>query len=103
MQKTSEDYKKLYHYTTWDGLLGILQNQTLWATNYKFLNDSLEIVLFKDKLISWLLPDVKEKYEQLIRKNPSTEQGVIEHGGLDQVVQHDTKVVVNNYVSSNWR
>ncbi len=34
----------LYHYTTVEGLLGILQSNVIWATSYPFLNDSSEIV-----------------------------------------------------------
>ena len=33
----------LYHYTTPTGLLGILQNQNIWATEASFLNDLYEI------------------------------------------------------------
>ncbi|EKF9993546.1 DUF2971 domain-containing protein [Vibrio cholerae] len=33
---------KLYHYTDAYGLIGILQNRSLWATDINFLNDSME-------------------------------------------------------------
>jgi hypothetical protein len=33
----------VYHYTDTAGLLGIIQNGTLWATDYRFLNDSSEL------------------------------------------------------------
>ncbi|KZL01086.1 MULTISPECIES: DUF2971 domain-containing protein [unclassified Pseudovibrio] len=33
----------IYHYTNSDGLLGIIQNKEIWATNVKFLNDSSEL------------------------------------------------------------
>jgi hypothetical protein len=33
----------LYHYTTAKGLIGIVQSQTLWATNADFLNDAQEL------------------------------------------------------------
>lgn len=33
----------LYHYTNSLGLLGILNTSTMWATDYRFLNDSSEI------------------------------------------------------------
>lgn len=95
MQKTSEVYEKLFHYTTWDGLLGILQTQALWATHYKFLNDYSEIVLFRDKLISLILPYVREAYEKLIMQYPHIKQSINQKGGLGQVVQHDTEVVVD--------
>jgi hypothetical protein len=32
----------LYHYTTQDGLLGILEKQEFWATDVRFLNDTEE-------------------------------------------------------------
>lgn len=95
MQKKSEVYKKLYHYTTWDGLLGIIQTQSLWATHYKFLNDYSEIILFRDKLISLILPYVREEYENLIKQYPHIEHKINQKGGLAQVVQHNTEVVVD--------
>lgn len=95
MEKTSDVYEKLYHYTTWDGLLGILKTQTLWATHYRFLNDYSEIVFFRDKLVSLILPYVSEAYEKLIEKSPHIGQRIHQEGGLRQVVQHDAEVVVD--------
>lgn len=95
MQKTSEVYEKLYHYTTWDGLLGIIGTKTLWATHYKFLNDYSEIVLFRDKLISFLFPYVHKEYKKLITRCQHIEQKINQSGGLDQNVQHDTEVLVD--------
>ena len=44
----------IYHYTNLDGLLGILENQSLWASNVNFINDSQEyiygITLYKEIL-----------------------------------------------------
>jgi hypothetical protein len=95
MEKTSDVYEKLYHYTTWDGLLGILQTQTLWATHYRFLNDYSEIVLFRDKLVSWILPYVREAYENLVKQFPDIEQKISQEGGLGQAIQHDAELVVD--------
>ncbi len=95
MPKTSEVYKKLYHYTTWDGLQGILETQTLWATNYKFLQDYSEIVLFRDKFISLIHPHVLEAFEKLIKQSPHIEQKINDKGGIVQVVQHDAEVIVD--------
>jgi hypothetical protein len=95
MQKISEVYQKLYHYTTWEGLLGILKNQNLRATHYKFLNDYSEIVLFRDKLISLILPYVREAYEKLVEDSPHIEKEINQEGGLGQVIQHDTEGVVD--------
>lgn len=35
---------ELFHYTTIEGLRGILENRCLWATHYESLNDSTEVV-----------------------------------------------------------
>lgn len=37
----------LYHYTTPEGLLGILNTKTIWATQYSHLNDFTELLLAK--------------------------------------------------------
>lgn len=38
----------LYHYTSIDGLLGIVKDKSLWATEIKYLNDSKEFSYFVD-------------------------------------------------------
>ena len=96
MQKTSEIYKNLYHYTTWEGLKGILKAQSLWATNYKFLNDYSEIVLFRDKLVSLIFPTVLEGYKQLITHKPSLKGKIQKDGGLKRIVQHDAEVLIDS-------
>ena len=47
---------ELYHYTGIAGLKGIVESQTLWATHYKYLNDSEEIIHFRDRLPPLLRP-----------------------------------------------
>jgi len=95
MNKTSDVYEKLYHYTTWDGLLGILKTQTLWATHCRFLNDYSEIVLFRDKLVSLILPHVREPYEKLVKQSPHIGQQINQSGGVGENVQHDAEIVID--------
>jgi len=94
MQKTSEVYKKLYHYTTWEGLKGILQTQSLWATHYKFLNDYSELTLIKKELVPLLYPIVLEGYKQLIKHKPSEKGKIQKQGGLEHCAQHDVEAFV---------
>lgn len=95
MPKVSEDYRKLYHYTTWEGLQGILQTQTLWATHGRFLNDYSELVLFRDKIRDSVVPIMEKVYREIIEKDKDA-QGVIDQmGGLDQVARHDAAVFVD--------
>src|SRR5258708_31414533 len=53
----------LYHYTTGDGLKGIVENNELWATSAYFLNDSAEIYygsdLLKHVLDDWIAKNVR--------------------------------------------
>src|SRR4051794_27438928 len=42
--------KLLYHYTTAQGLIGIVQSHGLWATNADFLNDAQELRFGRDQL-----------------------------------------------------
>jgi hypothetical protein len=63
-----EEHKKLYHYTNWDGLSGILKTKSLWATHYRFVNDSSEFTLFRDKLFSLLETAVHDEYEKFTRQ-----------------------------------
>ena len=95
MKKVSEVYETLYHYTTWGGLLGILKTRTLWATHYRFLNDYSEIVLFRDKLVSLILPYVAAGYQKLVERSPDVAQRISHEGGLDHVIRHDAEVFVD--------
>lgn len=35
--------ERLYHYTTFNGLLGIVNTRTLWASDIRYMNDSAEL------------------------------------------------------------
>ena len=35
--------ERLYHYTTFSGLLGIVRSSTLWASDIRYMNDSAEL------------------------------------------------------------
>ena len=49
---------RLYHYTTADGLKGIVENHEIWATSAYYLNDSAEVAygckIVTEALVSWL-------------------------------------------------
>jgi len=100
MPKVSEEYKKLYHYTTWEGLLGILDSQSLWATNYRFVNDNSEIVLFRDKLISLVHSYASETVKKIIRQFPHVKDMVNEKGGIEEVIRHEGRVLVDAQYSA---
>ncbi len=55
----------LFHYTTADGLKGIVEQNELWATSAYFLNDSTEIIygyrILKDALEEWITNNPRPK------------------------------------------
>jgi len=65
----------LFHYTDAAGLKGIIEKRTIWATDYRFLNDKREIRIGED-----LLEDVATKLAAEWRR------GTPEHGLLTEFV-----------------
>jgi hypothetical protein len=43
----------IYHYTNLTAALGILESQSLWATHYRYLNDTGELEVFRRALACW--------------------------------------------------
>jgi len=66
------DILKLYHYTTLEGLKGILQNRSIWCGHISTLNDPSELQYGKTLVISKLdemIDKEEEKYLKNILKN----------------------------------
>ena len=70
----SRPRRKLFHYTSIDGLYGILTSKELWATDAEFLNDPLEtqyarsvIAEVWQETASALSAEVRESFELLFR------------------------------------
>lgn len=45
----------IYHYTTLEGLKGIVESETLWATAVRYLNDVSEMNVFIQYIYNWLV------------------------------------------------
>lgn len=50
----------LYHYTSIEGLLGIIEKKEIWASHIMYMNDALEFKLFIDLLDRGLKPLLKQ-------------------------------------------
>jgi hypothetical protein len=46
------EHPELHHYTTYAGLKGIFESNTLWATHFADLNDTAELTILREPLIS---------------------------------------------------
>lgn len=58
----------IFHYTGASGLLGILENDSLFATDYRYLNDSSEGRVIKDLLLPVFEAEIAEITPKLIQK-----------------------------------
>jgi len=55
-------FPELYHYTTGNGLISILESGSLWATQIACLNDSKELLYSVDLLLSSVIKRKKEAH-----------------------------------------
>ena len=62
----SFDSEALYHYTDLNGFIGILQNQSLFASNIGFVNDTQELLYGKNFIID-AFSKLKESLSDLIK------------------------------------
>ena len=101
--KVSEEYKRLYHYTTWNGLLGILKKQSLWATHHRFLNDYSEVILMKSKLFEFIRPVVHKETSNFLNKNPDCKrimQQINDNGGFEALVDQRSSLFIDGMYES---
>ena len=88
MRKVTEFFnvmpdKQLFHYTSINGLLGIIESNKIWASHAYYLNDSREIThasIVIDKMIDEY---IKEKYV----KDNYAEGGYVENGTETELLQ----------------
>lgn len=84
------DKINLWHYTTLDGLKGILSKQNLWATDYRYLNDSSELVYSKIILQREVFPRVVATIKLEYDDDQCVRQNVDAQGGIKRVAQMET-------------
>lgn len=81
--------KKVYHYTSPEGLYSILENATIRFTDCQFLNDKSEAMYIRDPLMkvlndlkTVLKPEFREAVEDLFNQNLETELLYPSYGGI---------------------
>jgi Protein of unknown function (DUF2971) len=89
-EKLSDISPYLYHYTNEQGLKGILENQCLWATHYKFLNDFSETALFKEALTEYMYFHILADYKQNLPEEPNIKEKIARHGGLETIAKKES-------------
>lgn len=70
----------VFHYTDSAGLLGILSSETLFATDYRYLNDTAEKGIIRDLLMPILETEVAEITPKLVQKGWLNKKFYEQHG-----------------------
>lgn len=89
-----EECPEVFHYTNIFGLKGILETQCLHATHYEYLNDSKEMIAAYPRVETLTRQAFSKSFLALTTKNPHFATVVGEAGGLDAVVEKDSKTFV---------
>ncbi len=85
-----EEYPEIYHYTDIKGLLGILNDEHLWATHYRCLNDQNELNYGYELMI-------KKAQEDLKKKNPALGEEQINAAYEIWLKVHDDDFYVSSF------
>jgi len=90
MPKTvTEQYAELMHYTTADGLLGIVSNDCLWASHAAFLNDGQEMTHFFDARLPDLVFPEMLTFAKELALLPGNVEKMDAEGGIEVVARTD--------------
>lgn len=93
-----DEHDILFHYTTEEGVIGILQTQTLYATHYKYMNDTSEVFHLADKLKEIAKPHVQEAIASIARHNDPLKHYINRSGGLAKVIDEEVgKMIASLY------
>jgi hypothetical protein len=86
---------ELYHYTTWAGLKGILTSQCLWATHYRALNDTSEVIHLKENLLRATISQMKSDLISLGKKSLHNKLKISKKGGAATIAKYAVTDTVN--------
>jgi hypothetical protein len=90
-----EQHDILFHYTTSNGLMGILESNKLHATHYRYLNDLSEILHLAPKLKSIATPSVIGLLKDMAGQNPRLARFAEKHGGVSALAQSEVSKMVD--------
>jgi hypothetical protein len=95
-----EVHPKLFHYTSEDGLAGILRSQSLWGTHWQYLNDAGELQHFSEKLPDLLKASRIAEAEKFARNNYDFKEWADSLGGIENIVDTEVQELVKLFQES---
>lgn len=90
-----EQYPELVHYTGAQGLSGILQSQTLWATHYNYLNDAVEVRHFLNARMPGVVqPVIAELVLKFMLQSAANRIQVEQEGGSEKYIAQLIRTII---------
>ncbi len=98
------NHPELHHYADFGGLEGIFKNQTLWASNYRQLNDTKETAILEEPLIEALRKRFRPLIEAKQRTIPQVRKSIEEfRGDLDKISADLARDLVKSFYGTAAR
>ena len=92
--------ERLFHYTSAEGLYGILDSECLWATHFKFLNDSSEFFAARKWLLDFVHRAIHKKVIALkVNGNIKFEEGT----DVKALCLHEAEVIVDAFYTTTLK
>ena len=95
-------HRELFHYTRPGGFDGILNSQQLWATHYKNLNDTTEVLHLKEPLRCGLATRFAAYLHERQKRSMVFSLKVIDHGGRDKVADGLATSMTNSLYTATY-
>jgi hypothetical protein len=95
--------ERLYHYTTAEGLLGILQTRKFWATHMSYLNDSSELT-YGASVVAERLKVLSKNYSDLPQWKHYLELAHLNRNAFDEMLEaYAVCFCTDGDLLSQWR
>ena len=85
----SDKHEELFHYTSISALRGILETNSLWATEANHLNDSSELTLMWDAVEEWFPKFYEEEIKKFLCRYPEHKERIESIGGAAEIARLD--------------
>jgi len=92
----SKTHLELHHYTSFNGLRGIVQSDTLWASHYSELNDTTEVTHLREPFGRAAARRFLQTLSEKQRHSPRIRRAIRKSGGLEKSADDLARDLMNS-------
>ena len=89
-------HPELHHYTTFGGLSGIVQSNSIWASHFSELNDATEVTHLREPFMRALSERFLQTLSDRQRMSRRVRRAVKDCGGLQRSADDHARDIVNS-------